>query len=124
MSPSGVEGRPESRQYMSRGVDVRITEESGKVELRLDDLPVDVSYIDGEYHSHLANMFTGFPTIDALVDSLLETEGRTWTLRGGGPGTGGGHGGGGHGGGGHGGGGHGGGSHGGGHGPHHGGGGR
>ncbi|MFI9586015.1 hypothetical protein ACIHCQ_30190 [Streptomyces sp. NPDC052236] len=93
MSSNSAEGRAESRQYVSRGVDIRITEENGDVELRLDDMPVDVAFIDGEYHSQLANMFTGFRTIEELVDSLLEREGRTWTLRGGRPG-GGGHGGG------------------------------
>ncbi|GLV95163.1 MULTISPECIES: hypothetical protein [Streptomyces] len=76
-------GRPESRRYMSRGVDVQIGEaESGGVNLRLDGMPVDVIFLDGEYHSQLANMFTGFPTIDDLVDSLLETQGKTWVLRG------------------------------------------
>ncbi|WP_371589023.1 hypothetical protein [Streptomyces virginiae] len=110
-------GRPESRRYMSRGVDVQIGEaESGGVNLRLDGLPVDVIFLNGEYHSQLANMFTGFRTIDDLVDSLLETQGKTWVLRGGAR-TCAGHGGGGHDHGGHdhGGGGH---DHGGGHGDH------
>ncbi|MFD7132035.1 hypothetical protein [Streptomyces sp. NPDC059894] len=88
---------------MSRGVHVRIVErEDGGVDLRLDGMPVHVTYMDGEYHSQLANMFTGFPTVDDLVESLLQTQGRTWVLRGGHGGGGhGGHGGGGHGGGGH-----------------------
>lgn len=69
---------------MSRGVDVRIAQgEGGSVDLRLDGMPVQVTYMDGEYHSQLANMFTGFPTIDDLVESLLQTQGRTWVLRGG-----------------------------------------
>ena len=74
---------PESRQYVSRGVDVRITAENDELELRLDDIPIAVAYLNGEYHSQLANQFTGFPTMDALVDSLLETEGKTWSLHGG-----------------------------------------
>ncbi|ALO12393.1 hypothetical protein AQF52_6801 [Streptomyces venezuelae] len=64
-------------------MDVRITAENDEIELRLDDTPIAVAYLDGEYHSQLANQFTGFPTMDALVDSLLETEGKTWTLHGG-----------------------------------------
>ncbi|MFJ4617188.1 hypothetical protein [Streptomyces sp. NPDC088812] len=116
MSSNHGPGRPESRHYVSRGVDVRIVEgEGGGVDLRLDGMPVHVTYTDGEYHSQLAGMFTGFPTVDDLVESLLRTQGKTWVLRGGHTGGGhGGHGGGGHGGGGHGGGGHGGGGHGGG----------
>ncbi|MGX1886954.1 hypothetical protein [Streptomyces sp. NPDC055287] len=106
MSSTYDAGRPESRHYVSRGVDVRIAEREDGVDLRLDGMPVHVTYMDGEYHSQLANMFTGFPTVDDLVESLLQTQGKAWVLRGGH--TGGGHGGGGHTGGGHGGGGHGG----------------
>ncbi|MDT9691237.1 hypothetical protein Q5762_23385 [Streptomyces sp. P9(2023)] len=82
---------PGSSHYVSRGVDVQITTEGGGIGLQLNGTPIKVTYVNGEYHSQLANQFTGFPTIDALVESLLETEGRTWTLGGGG------HGGGGHG---------------------------
>jgi hypothetical protein len=80
-----VPDTPEGRHYVSRGVEVRITAESDndEVGLQLNGMPVDVIYIDGQYHSQLANQFTGFPTIDSLVESLLQTQGRTWTLRGG-----------------------------------------
>ncbi|MFF1374579.1 hypothetical protein OG280_00505 [Streptomyces virginiae] len=74
---------PQSRHYVSRGMDVRITAEKEEIELRLNGMPVDVIYLDGEYHSQMANQFTGFPTIDALVESLLQTQGRTWSGRGG-----------------------------------------
>ncbi|MER6443976.1 hypothetical protein [Streptomyces venezuelae] len=70
---------PQSQHYVSRGMDVRITAEKEEIELRLNGMPVDVIYLDGEYHSQMANQFTGFPTIDALVESLLQTQGRTWS---------------------------------------------
>ncbi|MEV7442909.1 hypothetical protein AB0O22_17430 [Streptomyces sp. NPDC091204] len=82
MSSNNDEERAASRHYVSRGVDVRVTEEADEIRLQLDDMPINVTYLHGEYHSQLANQFTGFPTIDALVDSLLETEGQTWTLHG------------------------------------------
>lgn len=70
------------RRYRSRGVDVEIHEAKDRVELKLDGTPIEVEVIDGQYFSHVANMFTGFATIDDLVDALLANEGRTWTLHG------------------------------------------
>jgi len=82
------------RRYRSRGVDVEIREttvrpvgkdpHTGTVELTLDGVPIPVSAIDGQYHSQLANQFTAFGTIDDVVETLLDNEGRTWTLHSGG----------------------------------------
>jgi hypothetical protein len=71
-----------NRRYRSRGVDVEIDETPEKIELRLDGHPIDVELIDGEYHSQTANMFTSFGSVEEIVDTLLATEGRTWTLHG------------------------------------------
>ena len=70
------------RSYRSRGVDVEIEESPERVELRLDGHPIDVAFIDGEYHSQTANMFTSFSSVEEIVDTLLANEGRTWTLHG------------------------------------------
>ena len=81
-----TKGKPERdgavRRYRNRGVDVEVHEGTGWVELELDGTAVEVEVIDDQYFSHLANMFTGFPSVDDLVDTLLANEGRTWTLRG------------------------------------------
>lgn len=71
-----------TRSYRSRGVNVEIGEGKDSVELKLDGKPIPVSIIDGKFHSQLANMFTEFGSVDALVDALLANEGRTWTLHG------------------------------------------
>jgi hypothetical protein len=82
-----------TRRYRSRGVEVEIREAKDHVELMLDGIPINVSIIDGQFHSQLANQFKSFATIEEVVDTLLANEGRTWVLHS--PGTG--HGGGGHG---------------------------
>jgi hypothetical protein len=71
-----------TRRFRSRGVEVQIREAKDRVELTLDGKPIDVEVIDGEYHSQLANQFTAFASVDDIVDTLLENEGRLWTLHG------------------------------------------
>lgn len=71
-----------ARSYRSRGVDVEIKESKSRVEVKLDGVPIDVSVLDGKFHSQLANQFTEFGSLDALVDTLLANEGRTWSLHG------------------------------------------
>lgn len=70
------------RKYRSRGVDVEISESKSRVELKLDGVPINVNIIDGKFHNQLANQFTEFGSLDALVETLLENEGRTWSLHG------------------------------------------
>lgn len=80
------------RRYRTRGVDVEIRETSlglraaraadNRVELTLDGKRIAVSMVDGKYHCQLANQFVEFATIDAVVETLLANEGRTWTLHG------------------------------------------
>jgi hypothetical protein len=70
------------RRFLNRGVQVEVSEAPNKVALTLDGVPIDVSVDRGEYFAHVAHMFTAFGSIDALVDHLLENEGRTWTLHG------------------------------------------
>jgi len=75
-------GRESVRRFRSRGIDVEIREAPERVELVLDGHTIPVTKdVDG-YHSQLANQFTAFPTIDHLAETLLENEGRTWTLHG------------------------------------------
>ena len=71
-----------SRRYVSCGVEVSIVQEGKRVELKLDGLPVHVTMVDGEFHCQLANQFTAFGSIDHIVETLLQREGRTWTLHG------------------------------------------
>ena len=71
-----------TRSYRSRGVNVEISESKDRVELKLDGKPIDVSVIDGKFHSQLANQVTEFGSVDDIVDVLLANEGRTWTLHG------------------------------------------
>jgi hypothetical protein len=71
-----------TRRFLNRGVQVEIREAPGRVALTLDGVPIEVSVDRGEYFAHVAHMFTGFGSIDALVDHLLANEGRTWTLHG------------------------------------------
>ena len=78
-----------TRRFLNRGVQVEISEPSGAegltrgaVALTLDGVPIEVSVDHGEYFAHVAHMFTGFGSMDALVDHLLAHEGRTWTLHG------------------------------------------
>ena len=71
-----------TRRFLNRGVQVEIGEAPGTVALTLDGVPIEVSVDRGEYFAHVAHMFTGFGSIDALVDHLLANEGRTWTLHG------------------------------------------
>jgi hypothetical protein len=72
-----------TRRFRSRGVDVEIrTVRRNAVELKLDGVPIEVEVVDGEFHSQRAHMFASFASIDALVDTLLSNEGRTWTLHG------------------------------------------
>ena len=75
-------GKATSRRFVTRGVDVSIVQEGKRVALTLDGMPVHVSIVDGEYHCQLANQFTGFGSIDDIVETLLAKEGRTWTLHG------------------------------------------
>lgn len=75
-------GKGTVRRYRNRGVDVQVREGKNWVELELDGTPVEVEVVDDEYFSFLANMFTGFASMDDLVDTLLANEGRTWTLHG------------------------------------------
>jgi hypothetical protein len=80
------------RRYRNRGVEVAVREShlglgglrraDKRVDLTLDGVSVDVEMVDGRYHCQLANQFTSFETIDEVVDALLDTEGRTWTLHG------------------------------------------
>ncbi|MDQ3937569.1 MAG: hypothetical protein M3253_02695 [Chloroflexota bacterium] len=81
-----VPGRRErhlgGRSYRSRGVDVEIRESPERVHLKLDGHPIDVEFIDGEYYSNTAGMFTSFNSVEEIVDTLLDNEGRTWTLHG------------------------------------------
>jgi hypothetical protein len=74
--------RATTRRFRARGVEVEIREAKDRVELRLDEKPVDVELIDGELHSQLAHMFMAFESVDELVETLLANEGRTWTLHG------------------------------------------
>ncbi|CAN5266843.1 hypothetical protein BH24CHL7_BH24CHL7_14130 [soil metagenome] len=74
--------RSGKRTYRSRGVDVEIDESVEQVQLRLDGHPIDVEFIDGEYFSQTANMFTSFGSVEEVADTLLANEGRTWTLHG------------------------------------------
>jgi hypothetical protein len=74
--------RPTTRRYESNGVEVEIREAKNRVELKLDGKPIRVSIIDGKFHSQLANQFMAFDSIDDVVNTLLATEGRTWTLHG------------------------------------------
>jgi hypothetical protein len=87
-----------TRRFRRRGVDVEIRESKRQleatdlarpaaIELTLDGIPVAVSIVDDKYQSQLANQFTEFETIDDVVDALLATEGRTWTLHGAGGGS-------------------------------------
>ena len=84
-----------TRRFRSRGIDVEIrglpsnaaelaldSVPPSAVELKLDGMPIEVEVIDGKFHSQRAHMFTAFDSMDALVDSLLANEGRTWTLHG------------------------------------------
>lgn len=79
-----------TRRFRSRGVDVEIREAPERaegqgperVEVMLDGRLIPVTFDCGEYYSQLANQFTGFATIDDLVETLLANEGRTWTLHG------------------------------------------
>ena len=71
-----------TRRFTSRGVIVEITEAKDRAALTLDGIPIEVEMVDGQYFSHLAHMFTGFGSMDALVDTLLASEGRTWSLHG------------------------------------------
>ena len=71
-----------TRRFLNRGVRVEISEAPDAVALRLDGVPIEVSVDRGEYFAHVAHMFTGFGSVDALVDHLLANEGRTWTLHG------------------------------------------
>jgi hypothetical protein len=72
-----------TRRFRSRGVDVEIrASRSNAVELTLDGEPIDVEVVDGKFHSQRAHMFAAFDSIDALVETLLANEGRTWTLHG------------------------------------------
>lgn len=83
---------PAVRRYTTRGVDVEVREyvttrhgshgEGPRVEVTLDGRPIAVEIVDGEYHCQLANQFMSFPSVDAVVDTLLANEGRTWTLHG------------------------------------------
>jgi hypothetical protein len=72
------------RSFNRRGVDVTIREEGDSVELELNGHPVDVSRDPGgRYSSQFAHMFKTFESVDEIVDTLLENEGKTWTLTGG-----------------------------------------
>lgn len=72
------------RRYVSRGVEVTVEEGEAGVSLQLDGEPIEVARIGDEYHSQLANQFTGFATIDELVEELLRNEGRYWVRQPGG----------------------------------------
>jgi hypothetical protein len=79
-----------TRRFLNRGVLVEISESPGdaargashRVALTLDGVPIDVTVEGGEYFAHEAHMFTGFGSMDVLVDHLLANEGRLWTLHG------------------------------------------
>jgi hypothetical protein len=77
----------DERSFKRQGVDVTIREDGDRVELELDGHPVPVSRVEGKYLSQFAHMFKTFDSVDAVVDTLLENEGRTWTLSGGAPGS-------------------------------------
>jgi hypothetical protein len=81
-SRSAAPGKATSRKFVTRGVEVSIAQEGKRVALTLDGIPVKVSIVDGEYHCQLAHQFTGFGSIDDIVETLLAKEGRTWTLHG------------------------------------------
>ena len=74
--------RQTTRRFKRLGVDVQIREARDRVELTLDGNPIAVSLVDGQYHCQLAHPFTGFGSVEAVVDSLLASEGRLWTLHG------------------------------------------
>ena len=74
------------RKFKQRDVDVTIKESKNRVELELNGEPIEVAKIEGSYHSQLAHQFKSFDTIDELVDTLLQNEGRYWKLAPGGHG--------------------------------------
>ncbi len=83
------------RSFKRQGVDVTIREEGDNVELELNGNPVPVSVSGDQYSSQFAHMFRTFDSVDEIVDTLIENEGKTWTLKEGEPMPGhGGHGGG------------------------------
>jgi hypothetical protein len=63
-------------------MNVEIGESKNFVELRFDGKAIDVSVVNGRFHSQLANQFTEFGSVDNIVELLLANEGRTWTLHG------------------------------------------
>ena len=70
------------RRFQQRGIDVVVDESGDMVDLRLNGVPIDVSKIDGAYHSQTANQFIAFETLDELIDTLARNEGRYWKLEG------------------------------------------
>jgi hypothetical protein len=72
------------RSFRRKGVDVTIREEGEDVELELNGHAIPVSRSQGQYTSQFAHMFRKFESVDEIVDTLLENEGRTWTLKEGG----------------------------------------
>jgi hypothetical protein len=80
--PAPTPPKSGTRRFLNRGVQVEITEARGHVGLTLDGVPIEVAVVDGQFFSHLAHMFTGFGSMDALVDTLLANQGRTWSLHG------------------------------------------
>ena len=70
------------RRYRKGGFEVHAVDDDGVVALDLDGVGVEVDKIGGEYHSRLAHPFMAFPTLDELVDYLVEHEGKTWSLYG------------------------------------------
>ena len=75
-------GQVTSRLYRARGVEVAVVQDRKRVELKLDGIPIHVTVVDGEFHCQLANQFTALGSIDHVIEVLLATEGRTWTLHG------------------------------------------
>lgn len=72
------------RSFKRKGVDVTIREKGDRVELELNGHPVEVDVSEGQYSSQFAHMFRTFDSVEEIVDTLLENEGKTWTLEGGG----------------------------------------
>lgn len=66
--------------YVRDGRTVDIREDAESVALTIDGHPVEVTKADGRYSSMLAHMFVDYDSVDAVVDQLFATEGRTWVF--------------------------------------------